>query len=112
MVIKKRNILAVFAFLLIFSLQLGAQVLDKTVVTVTLYKTENISQSKLKGQYKIWQQQTQKVPTDEDKKSILEATINDVLIMQAARKDRIFATSQQVDEAFNIQKQSLGTSNF
>lgn len=85
-----------------------AQVLDKTIATVTLFKTENISKTKLNKQLDIWERQTQQPITDDVKESVLTATINDILISQAADNAGIVATNQQINEVINQQKEALG----
>ncbi len=101
--------------LFVFPLQMGllnAQVLDKTVAIVRLHKTENISKQRLEQQYKLLEQQKRQQLSNDDKKGLLEALINDVLIIQAANVGKyrgIAITAQQIDNAIAVQKQSLGT---
>lgn len=116
---KRRNayvcilpLIAFVLFLLPNTTFLKAQVLDKTVAIVRLHKTENISKQKLTQQYKLLEQQTNKKLSNDDKKEVLDALINDVLIVQAANSGKyrsIAVTEQQIDKAIEVQKQSLGT---
>lgn len=85
------------------------QILDKTIATVSLYKTENISKTKFNKQLQIWEKQTGQAITDEVRDEVLDATINDILISQAAEKAGVVATNQQVEEAIERQKLTLGT---
>lgn len=88
-----------------------AQVLDKTVATVKLTKTENISQQQLDQQYSLLEKQTGKTLTQDEKKEVLESIINDALVLQAAESGAspVSITEQQVDQAIAMQRQSLGT---
>lgn len=103
----KKNILMV-VFIIFVSGVLYAQILDRTIAVVTLHKTENISRSRFEKQLEIWKRQTQRTPTKEVKETVLTATINDILISQAAEKAGIIATNQQINEAITQQKSSLG----
>ncbi len=108
-----RVLLIVFILFLFVNTQLlKAQVLDKTVAIVRLYKTENISKQKLEQQYKFLAQQTRGNLAEDDKKEVLDSLINDILISQAATSGKyrsIAITEQQIDNAIEVQKQSLGT---
>lgn len=86
-----------------------AQVLDRTIAVVTLYKSENLSRTEFEKKLDLWVKQTKQEVTDEIKETVLTATINDILISQAAGKAGIIASNQQINEMINQQKQALGT---
>lgn len=105
----RRKIVCMGIFIIAVASLSYTQILDKTIATVSLYKTENISKTKFDKQLRIWAKQTNQPITDEVRDKVLEATINDMLISQAAKKAGIVATNQQVTEAVERQKLSLGT---
>ena len=104
-----KKIIIISLLLISINISMMAQILDKTIAVVTLYKTENISQSRLDQQIELWKKQTQQDPDKAARQSILDATINDILISQAAKKSGIVATNQQVDATIEQQKKALGT---
>ncbi len=101
-------ILVFFSFFLLLPHVLIAQILDKTLVTVKLYTTENISLNQMTKQKELIESRTGKQMSNEEKSLLLDSAINDVLISQAADNAKISVTEKQIDEAINIQKVALG----
>lgn len=87
---------------------LFAQVLDKPVAIVRLTETVNIGQRELRNQVEMLQEQVGRNLTEADRKEVLEAQIGEVLINQAAARENIRVTQEEINQAIQAQRQSLG----
>lgn len=97
-----------FAVLIALTGTLHAQVLDKPVAIVRLESTENIGQRELRSQVQMIEAQLQTTLTAEQRMEVLEASIAEVLIMQAAERDRITVSRPEIEQGIAQQRQSLG----
>lgn len=100
--------LSMLALLLAVAGSLSAQVLDKPVAIVRLESTENIGQRELRSQVQMIEAQLQTRLSAEQRAEVLDATIAEVLIMQAAERDRITVSRAEIDQGIAQQRQSLG----
>jgi len=71
------------------------------LATISLNKTESINLKQLKNRITTYQKQTgSKSFTVDQKKQILDAMIDEKLVVQAAKRDGVSVSTAQVDEAF------------
>lgn len=107
-----RTIGRVLSFLLLGSPflapSLAAQVLDRPVAIVRLTSTVNIGQRELRRQVELLERQLGRELTPDNRLEVLEAQIGNVLLSQAAARDNIRVTEEEIQQAINVQKQSLG----
>lgn len=87
---------------------LMAQVLDRPVAIVRLTSTVNIGQRELRRQVELLEQQLGRQLNLDNRREVLEAQIGNVLLTQAAARDNIRVTEEEIQQAINVQKQSLG----
>ncbi len=87
---------------------LSAQVLDKPVAIVRLTETVNIGQRELRNQVEMLQEQLGRELSEEDRREVLEAQIGEILIDQAAARQDIRVTQEEINQAIRAQRQSLG----
>lgn len=87
---------------------LSAQVLDKPVAIVRLTETVNIGQRELRNQVEMLQEQLGRELSEEDRREVLEAQIGEILIDQAAARQNIRVTQEEINQAIRAQRQSLG----
>jgi peptidyl-prolyl cis-trans isomerase SurA len=98
---------ALFVILIALTGTLNAQVLDKPVAIVQLEETENIGQRELRSQVEMIEAQLQTSLTREQRMEVLDASIAEVLIMQAAERDGITVSRAEIDQGIAQQRQSL-----
>jgi hypothetical protein len=71
------------------------------LATVSLNKTESINLKQLKNRITTYQKQTGSASfTVDQKKQILDAMIDEKLVVQAAKRDGVSVSTAQVDQAF------------
>ena len=98
---------ALFVIFIALTAQAYAQVLDKPVAIVQLEETENIGQRELRSQVEMIEAQLQTSLTSEQRMEVLDASIAEVLIMQAAERDGITVSRAEIDQGIAQQRQSL-----
>lgn len=86
----------------------SAQVLDRPVAIVRLTSTVNIGQRELRRQVELLERQLGRELSTDNRREVLEAQIGNVLLSQAAARDNIRVTEDEIQQAINVQKQSLG----
>lgn len=100
------------AILLILSLGLATtatgQILDKPVAVVRLTETVNIGQRELRTQVNLLEEQLGRELNATDRREVLDAQIGEVLIDQAAARRNIRVTQEEINQAIQAQRQSLG----
>lgn len=100
---------ALFAVLLIAGMtSVYGQVLDRPVAIVRLTETVNIGQRELRQQVELLAQQLGRPLSLENREEVLDAQISDVLLNQAAARANVRVTSEEIDQAIAVQRQSLG----
>ena len=85
-----------------------AQVLDRPVAIVRLTETVNIGQRELRTQVEQLEQQLGRELSRENRLEVLEARIGDVLLEQAAARAGVRVGEEEIDQAIEVQKQSIG----
>jgi parvulin-like peptidyl-prolyl isomerase len=99
------------AFLLLLLLGLApavAQVLDQPVAVVRLHETANVGQREMREQENLLEQQLGRDLSESDRRELLDAQINEILITQAADEANVRVTEEEVDQAIERQKASVG----
>lgn len=108
----KRLILA--AGVLLCTLNLHAQILDMPVAIVRLTETANIGRRVLSAQIDLFAAQLGRELTGAEKLQILDALVNDELLLQAAARANLRVTQEEVSSYIELQRQqfsqALGTS--
>ncbi|MFW6251186.1 MAG: SurA N-terminal domain-containing protein, partial [Alkalispirochaetaceae bacterium] len=87
---------------------LSAQVLDKPVAIVRLTETVNIGQRELRNQVRMLEEQVGRSLNEEDRREVLDSLIGEILIDQAAARNDIRVTQEEINQAIRAQRQSLG----
>jgi parvulin-like peptidyl-prolyl isomerase len=99
--------------LLFVSSILSAQVLDRPVAVVRLTETANIGRRELDQQIQVFQQQLGRELTRAEKQEVLDAMVNDKLLLQAASRDGVRVSQSDVQNYIAAQRaqfsQALGT---
>lgn len=103
-----KRLIATLIIALIAGAGLYAQVLDKPVAIVRLTETVNIGQRELRNQVQMLQEQMGRNLNQADRREVLEAQIGEVLINQAAARDGIRVSQEEINQAIQAQRQSLG----
>jgi parvulin-like peptidyl-prolyl isomerase len=85
-----------------------AQVLDMPVAIVRLTSTVNIGQRQLRQDVELIERQAGRTLTTNERAELLEERINGVLLNQAATREGIRVTQEEIDQAIAAQRQSLG----
>ena len=104
----KRIIL--FAVLALLSIHLFGQTqIDKPVAIVKLTRTDVISKKKLDYNISLYENQTSRELGLEEKKQVLDTLINQMLVFQAAERDNVTVSDEQVLQVgMNQLMQQLG----
>jgi parvulin-like peptidyl-prolyl isomerase len=102
-----KKICSILILLVSLSLPVFSQIIDQTVATVRLTKVEVISQKKFREQIQLLEQQLRTQLSKEQKKQLLDNQINGILISQAAERDNISATDQEINQAVATQKAQI-----
>lgn len=100
--------LHIAAVLALVSTTLFAQVIDRPVATVRLTTTTVITQRQIQAKIDLLEQELGVAMTREQKMSLLNSEIDTELIMQAAQRDGISASTEEINAAIAQQRQSLG----
>ena len=82
----------------------AAQQLDRTLATVRLHNTANISRNEYRRRLSLVEQQTARKLNDAQQKQLLDAMIDAELIMQDAKQLNIRARDQEVDDSIEQQR--------
>lgn len=107
--INRRRIISSVLILTVFStFQLTAQLLDKTLATVRLTETEVVSQSEMDDQFAMLEQQFQGNLNAQQKEEIFQSRINSILINQAADREGLTVSDNELSNAVQMQKSSMG----
>jgi len=85
-----------------------AQVLDMPVAIVRLTSTVNIGQRQLRQDVELIERQAGRSLTVDERAELLEERINGVLLNQAATREGIRVSDEEINQAITAQRQSLG----
>jgi parvulin-like peptidyl-prolyl isomerase len=85
-----------------------AQILDRPVALVQLTETVPITQRELRQQISLLESQLGQTLSAQDRQEVLEAQIGAELINQAADRDNIRVTDEELASYIQMQRQSLG----
>ncbi len=88
--------------------ELGSQVLDRSVARVRLTRTANIGQRALRSQVELYERQAGGSLSSEQRREVLEIMINEELIEQAAERDGISVSDDELDQQIAQERMSLG----
>lgn len=100
--------LLTIALLLVAATASWSQVLDRPVAIVRLTETVNIGQRELRQDIQMVQQQMGGDLSEQQKREVLNARINEILINQAAARANITVTQQEVQQAIDRQRANVG----
>lgn len=96
------------AITVLFSLSalgLSAQILDMPVAIVRLTETVNIGRRNLNAQIDLFAAQLGRELTAQEKQQILDALVNDELLLQAAARVNVRVTQQEISSYLELQRQ-------
>jgi len=99
----KRQIMA--ALLSLLAIGLPAQILDMPVAIVRLTETVNIGRRSLNAQIDLFAAQLGRELTAVEKRQILDALVNDELLLQAAARANIRVTQDEISGYLDLQRQ-------
>lgn len=105
---KRTRTIALVGALMLLAGTLAAQVLDRPVAIVRLTETVNIGQRELRQQVEMLERQMGRDLTEDQREEVLEAQIGDVLLNQAAARANVRVSDDDIDQAINAQRQSIG----
>jgi peptidyl-prolyl cis-trans isomerase SurA len=105
---KIYRFIAFSIFLVTVLANAGAQLLDTTLATVRLTETEVVYERALTQQISLLEAQFGQTLNAQQKREILESRINSILVNQAARRENLQASDQEIQNAIALQKQALG----
>lgn len=94
--------------ILLVSSVINAQLLDTTVATVKLTKLQNISKKALQEKIVLLEERITRSLNEEEIQAILKGEINSILLQQAAERDSVSITREDLDRAIELQKARLG----
>lgn len=83
----------------------SAQVLDQPVAIVRLTETVNIGLREIEGQLTVFEQQLGRELQAAEKQQILDALINDELLLQAAGRASVRVTQEEIQNYLSVQRQ-------
>lgn len=83
----------------------SAQILDRPVAVVRLTETVNIGRRELDAQLVVFEQQLGRQLQEAEKRQILDALVNDALLLQAASRAGIRVTQEEIQNYLNVQRQ-------
>lgn len=108
----KMNINLIRTITLIFLLggigSVTAQVLDSPVATVRLTETAVITQRQLRQDVNLFEQQLRQSLTTEQRREVLDAKINDLLLKQGARRAGISVSNAELSSTIAQQRAQIG----
>ncbi len=93
---------------LIIATTLSAQTIDKPAATVKLTKLEVIPVSKFQQKIAELEQRARRSYTSEEKLNALNTLINEILINQAAAREHVTVTSEEIDARLDLVKKTGG----
>jgi parvulin-like peptidyl-prolyl isomerase len=97
---------------MLVSLTVSGQILNRPVAVVRLTETANLGLRELTDQLTLFEAQAGRTLTDQERRLILDAMVNDLLLLQAARRARITVSQSDVQNYLNAQRaqfsQALG----
>lgn len=99
---KKRLLLPIFVLV---AATVAAQVLDRPVAVVRLTETVNIGRRQLDTQLALFQQQLGRELQPTEQEQILEALVNDELLLQAASRSGTRVTQEEIQNYLSVQRQ-------
>jgi parvulin-like peptidyl-prolyl isomerase len=73
----------------------------QTVATVNLIRTESITVGQLRTEIETMEKMAGRALIASEKRQVLDAMINDRLMLQAAERDRITVTDNEINQQFN-----------
>ena len=82
-----------------------AQVLDRPVAIVRLVETVNIGRRDVDSQVALFEQQVGRALQPAEKQQVLEALINDELLLQAASRAGVRVTQEEIRNYLTVQRQ-------
>ena len=100
-----KRIAAPLFLLLCVSVAVQAQVLDRPVAIVRLTETANIGRRELDTQLAVFEQQLGRSLQETEKQQILNALVNDELLLQAASRAGVRATQEEIQNYLSVQRQ-------
>ncbi|MBF9015064.1 MULTISPECIES: peptidylprolyl isomerase [unclassified Oceanispirochaeta] len=105
----RKRILAILMLLITAGLFAQNSFVDKPVAIVKLTRTDVISQKKLAQNIGFYEQQSGRALSKDEKEQVLQTLINQMLVYQAAERDNVAVTEQQVLQAgMNQMMQQVG----
>ena len=97
--------LAALLLLFLVAATASAQVLDQPVAIVRLTETVNIGLREIEGQLTVFEQQLGRELQAAEKQQILDALINDELLLQAAGRASVRVTQEEIQNYLSVQRQ-------
>lgn len=91
--------------LLLLAATASAQVLDRPAAIVRLTETVNIGVRELEGQLAVFEQQLGRELQPAEKQQILDALVNDELLLQAAARASVRVTQEEIQNYLSVQRQ-------
>ncbi|MFW6313203.1 MAG: SurA N-terminal domain-containing protein, partial [Spirochaetota bacterium] len=96
----KKRLLA--PLLLLLAVTASAQILDRPVAVVRLTETVNIGRRQLDTQLALFQQQLGRTLEPSEQEQILEALVNDELLLQAASRSGTRVTQEEIQNYLSV----------
>lgn len=87
---------------------LFGQLIDRPVATVRLTTTTVITERQIQAKIDLLQEELGLALSAEQKMSLLQSEVDTELIMQAARRQNLLASAEEISSAIQQQRQSLG----
>lgn len=106
----KRSLLVIPLLLALIAPHVRAQVLDRPVAVVRLRQTVNIGRRDMDAQIALFEQQIGRPLQPAEKRQILDALINDELLLQAAARAEVRVTEEELQNYLAAQRQQLSQS--
>lgn len=108
MKLKNTRFTPLILFFFLGSASVFGQVLDRPVAIVRLTETVSVGQRQLRNDVELIERQAGRELTIDERGELLEERINGVLLNQAAARDGIRASDEEIQQAIAAQRQSLG----
>lgn len=102
-----KKILFLTGLLLCLQSAVFAQIIDKPVATLKLSKTEAITLKQFKKTIQAFEQQSAKPLTLDDRKKVLDALIDEKLLLQAAGQEGISVSDAEIKQGIQKVKLSI-----
>ncbi len=99
---NRRHLLPLFVLI---AATVSAQVLDRPVAVVRLTETVNIGRRQLDTQLAVFQQQLGRALQPSEQEQILDALVNDELLLQAASRLGTRVTQEEIQNYLSVQRQ-------